>query len=299
MLQTTKYVMKKWFCYYLIILPLLLQTGCIRQDEPDCSEDHVELKIDWSGVTAQQPDGKWLVVYPEDVSVKPFSIELIKDDVNDPLPNKNYRALLLAMNKEFVSIDFQEMERLERATVVLKKPADDDHYAHTEMIYSVCVEVKRARRGSRTLLLKPKPLAMKATFVMKCPGVSQVHAHLTGIPVVLNLSDQTVVYGDEQQYLGLNTAYANNEVTLSGNLLLPTTAAEATRADLGVSLQLDINLFYEDGTTEDLKVDVTQAMNAVASGDIPSGEVVFELKKIGVTAVVADWKVGTGEGVID
>lgn len=290
--------MKKWLCFYLIILPLLLQTGCIRQDEPDCFEDHVVLRIDWTGVTAQRPDGKWLVVYPEDVSVKPFSIELIKDDVNDPLPNKNYRALLLAMNKEFVSIDFQEMERLERAAVVLKKPADDDHYAHAEMIYSACVEVKRARRGSRTLLLKPKPLAMKATFVMKCPGVSQVHAHLTGIPVVLNLSDQTVVYGDEQQYLGLNTAYAGGEVTLSGNLLLPTTAAEATRANVGYLLQLDINLFYENGTTEDLKVDVTQAMNAVASGEIPSGEVVFHIEKVGAVATITEWGAGTGNGSV-
>lgn len=290
--------MNKCFYTCLLISFLFLFAGCIQEDEKEGCDDVLSFKVDWSGMVSARPEGSWLVFYPEDKSLKTFYREVVGDELSDPLPNQNYRVLLLSMDMHIKHVDFLEMSELERATIAVQKPSGDTHYADIEPIYSSITEVKRFKmKGNSVLMLKPKLQSMRVNFEMNCLDVKNAHAHFSGIPIMSHVLNETVVYGNELDYLGLYATTRSDTIFLSGSILLPKKPVIGSRGEQEVLLELEIFVTYNDETTETIKVDITEVIHSIVSnGEESLNEVVLKLEKIGATAIVVQWKDGSGNG---
>lgn len=283
-------------CWFLL-LPLL--AGCRVRDVPDdYPAGVIRMKLDWEGLTEHLPQGKWLVFYPENGTMKPFSQEVGDDIFIDTLPQGRYKALLLAMNKDISRLDFIGMQQIEQATVSLKELQEElGLYPDAERVYSEAFAFDLTQPVPGVVILKPKPLALQTTFEIQIPGAKQVQACLKGIPTEMNLWTRKAVYLDQEHYTPLLVKHTGDNINLSGMVLMPTKAAVLTKTENAeIILQLEVNVTYDSGEQEEVKVDVTQALNDVAVEAPP--EVKFELKKVGLTATVVGWEPGTGSGEV-
>lgn len=285
--------------YALLVLLsslLIMLTGCGRRDILDDYPDGlVQIKLDWGDLADHLPVGKWMVIYPEDNSLKPFSREISGDEFVDTLPRGYYQALLLAMDKDIKNIEFVQMQQLALGSISLKAPAEGGSYPHPELVYSRLMDVDLQSSRSVRMTIAPKPLVMKAIFEIKLPGVQKVDARLKGIPVSITAKNLAAVFAHPDDYIDLVSEHANGVLTLSGNMLMPLNERNRTRASLEeLLIQLEISVVYDSGETEEIKVDVTEAVNAAAAQE--PVEVKFELVKIGMTVTVAQWEIGTGSG---
>lgn len=291
-------IMKEARYWVLVLLSslLMLITGCSRRDIVDDYPDGiVKIKLDWGELTHPLPEAQWIVIYPEDSSLKPLAHELNSDELVDTLPRGHYRALLLAMNKGVENLEFVQMEQLASGTIRLKGPIEGTRYPYPDLVYSTLMDIDLKSNKSVSLVTVPKPLAMRAIFEIKIPGMRNLQACLRGIPVGIDVKNLTAIFVNPADCIELTSEYANEVVTLSGTILMPLVERSTTRVSPGDALiHLEISVTYENGKTEEIKVNVTEAVKAAAAQE--PGEVIFELVKIGMNVTVVQWEAGTGNG---
>lgn len=276
---------------------LMLITGCGRREivDDDIPDGIVKIKLDWGEVTRPLPEAQWMVIYPEDSSLKPVAHELRSHELVDTLPRGHYRALLLAMDKGVENLEFVQMEQLTSGMIRLKGPIEGTRYPHPDLVYSTLIDIDLKSNKSASLVTVPKPLAMKTVFEMKLPGVRHLQASLRGIPVSIGVKNLAAVFVNPSDCIELTSEYANEVVTLSGTILMPLGERSTTRVSLAdVLMHLEMSVVYENGATEEIKVNVTEAVKAAAAKE--PGEVIFELVKIGMNVTVVQWESGTGSG---
>ena len=289
-MQFTRYTFLVLFSSLWIFL-----TGCEHRDTDPVNG--VRIKLDWDKLTGRTPKDKWVIIYPEDRSLKPLLHKMSEDELVDSLPVGHYNILMFAMDKEVTCHEFIDMKEFESATMVLKGPIKDWQYPNPEMVYGAQASIDLINNKVETISLIPKSLVMKVAFTIRIPGIHELHACLKGIPTAIRLKDLSPVYVDPQNCIELVSEYVDHVLSLSGAILMPNNLKSGTRVLDTIALLLEIDITYDDGSTEKIGVDVTKVIYNAASDE--SEEVVFNLEKVGMSAMIVGWTTeNTGGEVI-
>ena len=282
----------------------LLLTSClfrsvedaVKQDEHD---GDIHVKVRWSNYS--KPAGEWLVFYPEDRSLKPFSKEISDDCYIDDLPSGSYKLLLLCMDKADPKVQFCNMDEHGDVMIKLLEPEESGEICHPEIMFACTATCDYTENSGQLVMFSPYPLSLKACFEMPiAPGkrVKAAVAQLVGMVNSLKLFTMEMGYAPFEHYAELDVVYKEDRVCFEGKMLLP--FGKKTRgtddSNSGKTL-LKMNFEYEDGETETLETDITQTLQEVA--DEAPAEVTFNLLKIGMTATVVSWVAGTGSGEVE
>lgn len=294
-----------WQVLYLVLCEgiILLLSSCffrpLEEDAQGTSDATVHVRVNWGKYS--KPEGEWLIFYPENRSLKPFSREVGDDvDISELSPGK-YRLLMLGMNKVEPKVKFSNMDDPGDAMIELLEAGHGCNVIPQGFIFSSVARVDITEKKGQLLVLSPYPLVLKTCFEMPViPGkkVKTAEAYLTGFINSLKLFTMEADYADPEHYFELISAYKEDRVCFEGKMLLPFLhdIRNTRAAGMGGKTILKMNFTYDDGEEETITTDVTQAIEEVAA-EAPV-EVTFNLLKIGTTAMVVSWVAETGGGSV-
>lgn len=297
-----------WQTIYLVLCLgiILLHSSCFfRPIENDTTptdgepETGVHIKVRWGKYS--KPEGEWLVFYPEDRSLKPFSRE-VGDDfyVDDLLPGR-YKLLLLGMAKADPKVEFCNIDEPEQAMIKLLETGSQGEITTPEVIFSCTAAFNFAEDKGQLVVLTPYTLSLKTCFEMPVATgrtVVAAEAHLIGFIRSLKLFTLETAYTNPEQYSKLVSVYKEDKVCFEGKMLLPILSkTRMTRTEPTERTFLKMDFEYDNGEKETITTDITQSIQEVAN-ESPE-EVTFNLLKVGGTATVVSWVAGTGSGEIN
>lgn len=281
---------------------LVSLSGCSFRDMlDDYPVSGVQINLDWTGVTEKLPETMRVIFYPKDAEGRKVDNYLSSVGGEVRVPPGNYAVVIYNFNTESIQIRGEESyETIEAFTGhCTGLNTDDDMVWAPDPLYVVALDDVEIEKSDVALQMDLKPEAVVAnySFDIKVDGldrVSEVICHITGQKGRYFLGKRTCelceapICVDTKRENGLLWGYFSNFVS-------PKVAG--TRAD--VPMMLTLKLVKRDNTVQEVKVDVTELVEAPLDEGTetePDSEVHIEVPVPDGEIVVDELEPGFDEG---
>lgn len=249
---------------------LVLLAGCERRDKlDDYPVSGVLIKLDWSKATDVLPEGVRVIFYPKSAEGRKVERYLPVQGGVVNVPPGHYDMVIYNYDTEAVVVkNANAYETIEAFAVPCYEPgAKEGTVWSPDPIYVVCEEELRIKNIDEVteLAYQPKLLVKSYSFEVKATGlhnVSRIVGHVEGMRGCYRLGNFSCdcplppIYFEGGKGDGVIKGY----FTTFGTLV-----QAATRVDL--SVMLNLSLVKIDGSVQEVKIDITEAVQPPPPGE--------------------------------